>query len=161
MLQRFHFHQIPGDLLVNINIFCENCEASFFIKDHSQIKQMEIWILKTIYFPPPPKSAFLVFEEKPPKKFSSGFSSDLALQTINAQMFFWRVFLKSHEKVINHQKQYFCVFKNRNQKKICASLVFAKTKEKYRENFFKGFYLKNLKSAFLGFNQFFTIYFLF
>ena len=39
---------------------------------------------------------FLVFEVNPQKKFSSGFGSDSALKTKDAQMFFKLVFLKTY-----------------------------------------------------------------
>ena len=47
----------------------------------------------------PRKSTFLVFEENPPQQFfSSCFGFDSALKTIDTQMFFWSVFLKTHKK---------------------------------------------------------------
>ena len=43
---------------------------------------------------------------------------------------------------------------------ICASIVFkAKTKEKYEEIFFYGFYFKTQKCFFLGVNHFFQFFF--
>ena len=40
-------------------------------------------------------------------------------------------------------KGFLCVFKNTDQNNIYASIIFkAKTKQKYEENFFKGFYSK-------------------
>ena len=110
----------------------------------------------------PRKSGFLVFEENPPKKFvSSFFGFDSALKTIDAQMFFWSVFLKTQKKIIDHQKRhfgrfwrlitFFGVFKNTDQKNSCASIVFkAKTKEKYEENFFLQFLFQNSKMLFFG-----------
>ena len=55
----FHFQKIPGGL--NINAVHE---ASFYIKEQTQ----KNWYLsfKNYSFPPPLKSAFLVFEENPP-----------------------------------------------------------------------------------------------
>ena len=57
----------------------------------------------------PEKARFLVFEEKHPKKiFSSCFGSDSALKTINTQLLFCSVFLKTHQKkVISSQKRHF------------------------------------------------------
>ena len=87
-------------------------------------------------------------------------------------MFFWSVFLKMHKKsywpsktpfllflVVNNG--FLCVFKNTDQNKICASIVFkAKTKEKYEEkNVFYGYYFKTQKSSFLGLNLFFFFIF--
>ena len=79
-------------------------------------------------------------------------------------MLFWSVFLKTHKKiVINHRK---CkkwlfwqsitfilyIFKNTNQKKICASIVFkAKSKPKHKENFcFGGEVSLKTKNALFG-----------
>ena len=87
----------------------------------------------------------LVFEENPPRKFCfSCFGFDSALKTIDAQMFFWLVFLKMYKKrVIDRQKSHFgrfqqlimaflCVLKNTDQNNICASIIFkAKIKETY------------------------------
>ena len=43
--------------------------------------------------------------------FSSCFGFDSALKTIDAQMFFWLVFLKTHKKkVIDRQKRHFGCF---------------------------------------------------
>ena len=94
----------------------------------------------------PGKREFFVFEENPPKKrFSSCFGFDLALKTIVAQMFFWLVFLKTHQKkVIDRQKHHFgcflrlitfflCVFKNTDQNNICLSIVFKAKTEKNEE----------------------------
>ena len=46
----------------------------------------------------PQKSGFLIFEENPQTFFSSCFGFDSALKTIDAHMFFWPVFLKTHKK---------------------------------------------------------------
>ena len=73
-------------------------EASFYIKKQTQKYKFEIWLLKTTILDPQ-KSAFLVFEEKPPIQiFSSCFGFDSGLKTIDAQMTFWSVFLKTHYK---------------------------------------------------------------
>ena len=81
--------------------------------------------------------------------------------------YFW----KHTKKVIDRQKHHFgrfwrlitvflCVFKNTDQNNICGSIVFkAKTKEKYEEIFFYGFYFKNQKCFFLRVNQFFFKFF--
>ena len=57
----------------------------------------------------PQKSAFLVFEENPPKtkKCSLCFGFDSALKTIDAPIIFRSVFLKTHKKVIDCQKRHF------------------------------------------------------
>ena len=63
-----------------------------------QKNKFEIWVLKTTILDPR-KRAFLVFEEKPPKNvFSLCFGFDSALKTIDAQMSFLLVFLKTHWK---------------------------------------------------------------
>ena len=59
----------------------------------------------------PRNSAFLVFEENPPKKCSFCFGFDSALKTIDAQMFFRSEFLKTRtHKIIDHQKRHFGCF---------------------------------------------------
>ena len=62
-------------------------------------KKFEIWFLKTTILDLQ-KSVFLVFEENPPqkKKFPSCFGFDSALKTIDAHVFFWSVYLKTHLK---------------------------------------------------------------
>ena len=77
--------------------FCENrLEAFFYIKEQSQKNKFKIWVLKTTILYPW-KSAFLVFEEKPTKKNCSPcFGFDSALKTIEAQMSYWLLFLKTH-----------------------------------------------------------------
>ena len=64
--QSFHFQKFRG---LNINIFLWNRhEASFYIKEQTQKNKFEIWVLKTTILDPR-KSEFLVFDEKPTKKF--------------------------------------------------------------------------------------------
>ena len=54
---------------------------------------------------------------------------------------------------------FLCVFKNTDQNNICVSIVFkAKTKEKYEEIFFYGFYFKTQKYSFLWVNQFLNFF---
>ena len=60
-----------------------------------QKNKFEIWVLKTTILEPL-KSVFWVFEEKPPKICFFCFGFDSALKTIDAQMFFKSVFLKTH-----------------------------------------------------------------
>ena len=125
----FIFLKIPGG--PNINIFDENWHgASFYIKEQTQKYKLEIRLLKRTILDPQ-KSVFLVFEENPPKLlFSPCFGFDSDLITIDAQMFFWLIFLKTHKKVIDCQKHHFgCfwrlimgflyVFKNTDQNNIC------------------------------------------
>ena len=84
----FHFKKIPGGPNINI-FFCENWQgASFYIKEQTQKNKFEIFLLKSTILNPQ-KSAFLVFEENPPKKIlSSCFGFDSAVKTIEAQIFF-------------------------------------------------------------------------
>ena len=90
----------------------------------------------------PQKSAFLVFEEKPTKRICSGcFDFVSALKTIELQMFFLSVFLKTLKKVIDHQKHHFGrfwllitflggIFKKTDQNNICVYICFkARTKK--------------------------------
>ena len=78
--------------------FCESWhEASFYFKKQMHKYKLKILVFITTFLDPP-KSAFLVFKEKPPNIFSLCFNSDSALNTINAQMFFSSVFLKMHQK---------------------------------------------------------------
>ena len=78
--------------------FYENWHAaSFYIKEQTQKYKFEIRLLKSTILDPL-KKAFLVFEENPPKICFSCFSFDSVLKTLDAQMFFWSVFLKTHKK---------------------------------------------------------------
>ena len=95
---------------------------------------------------------------------SSYFLFVLALKTIEAQILFWSVFLKKHKKryqppktakmafLFDSQELFLCVFKNTDQKNICASIVFkAESKPKHEEKFFwGGVFFKNQKRTFLG-----------
>ena len=117
----------------NINIFDENLrEASFYSKEQTQKFKFEILLLKSTIFDPQ-KSA-LVFEENPPKKFSSCFGFDSAWKTIDTHMFYWSEFLKMHNKSYWLSKMPFwpflavnnvflCVFKNTYQNNIYATIV--------------------------------------
>ena len=59
-------------------------------------KQIRNSSFKNYYFGPPKKHVF-GFEENTQKQFfSSSFDFDSALKTINAQMSFWLLFLKTH-----------------------------------------------------------------
>ena len=85
----------------------------------------------------PQKSAFLVFvetENPKKKKISSCFGLDSALKTIDAQMFFWLVFLKMHKKVIDRQKRYFGRFLLFIKFFVCVFK--AESKPKHKENIF-------------------------
>ena len=56
----------------------------------------------------PEKTHFWSLKKTAPKKFSFCFGFDSALKTINAQMFLWLAFLKTHKKkVIECQKRHF------------------------------------------------------
>ena len=58
-------------------------------------------------------------------------------------------------------KVFFCAFSKIPIKITFVRLLLAKTKEKYEENFFLGFYFKTQKCPFLWVNQFFSkFYFL-
>ena len=114
---------------------------------------------------------FLVFEEKHPKKLSSCFGSDSALKTINTQMLFCSVFLKTHKKSYLPQKTPFwsflkinnffsCNLKNTDLNNICASIVFKViTNKKYEENFFLSFLFQKSKMRFFGGHQIFLKFF--
>ena len=89
------------------------------------------------------------------------FFSVLAFKTIDTQMLIWSVFLKSHKKPLLTAKNcqngvwqsitFLCVFKNTDQKNICASIVFkAESKLKHEENFFWGFSSKTKNALFWG-----------
>ena len=129
----------------NINIFCENwCKAFFYIKEQTQKYNFEIWLFKSTILDPW-KSEFLVFEENPPNIFIICVLALIqlysALKTIDAQMFFWSVFLKTHKKkVIDRQKHHFgcfwllitvflCISKILI-KITCVCLLFLKLKQK-------------------------------
>ena len=99
---------------------------------------------KKYHFGPPKKCVFCFWRKPPKKNFSLCFGFDSALNTIDAQMFFWLVFFKTHKKiVIDHQKHHFgsfwrlitfflCVLNNIDQDNICVSIVLkAKTEKKY------------------------------
>ena len=135
----------PGNffyLYSKISIFfCENWyEALFYNNEQTQKYKLKIWIPKLFYCYPR-KSVFLVFKEKHWKQnLSSGFGSNSALKTINTLLLFCSVFLKTHKKVINHQKRHFghflkiniffsCIFKN-TYKWTFVFLLFQKLKLK-------------------------------
>ena len=62
--------------------------------------KFEIWLLKSIILDPQ-KSVFWFFEETPSQKkknVSLCFGFDSALKTIDAQIFFWSLFLNTHKK---------------------------------------------------------------
>ena len=90
--------------------------------------------------------------------FFSSFFSDSALKTIDAQMLCRFVFLKTYKTpktakmeclTVNNFSQ--CVFKNTDQKNICASIVFkAESKPKHEEKYFGGVFFKNQKCTFSG-----------
>ena len=89
--QSFHFQKIPGG--PNINFYWWKLAWSFLLHKKNAEIQIWIWLLKSTNMDPQ-KSGFLVFEENPPTFFfSSCFRFNLALKTIEAQMFFWLIFL--------------------------------------------------------------------
>ena len=97
----------------------------FTVKNNRR-KKSQIWVSKATILDPP-KWVF-VFWRKPPQKIcSSGFGYDSALKTIDAQMFFWSVFLKTHFKELLTVKNAILIvfgdFKNNDQNNICASIV--------------------------------------
>ena len=114
----------------------------------------------------------MVIEENPPKKISVCFGFDSALKTIDTQMFFWSVFLKTRQKVIDHQKRhfgpfwqlimFFCVFSKILFKITSVRLLFLKLKQKknVKKNFLYSFYFKTQKCSFWGSPNFFQIFFL-
>ena len=95
--QSFHFEKILGG--PNINIFWWKWACSFLLHKRTNA-EIQIWklIFKKYHFGPSKKCVF-GFRRKPPQKFFSlCFSFDSAFKTIDAQMFFWSVFLKTHKK---------------------------------------------------------------
>ena len=106
--QSFHFLKFQGAQI--LILFYENWhEAFFYIKEQMKKYKFEIWLLKSTILDPR-KNAFLVFKENPLTKFSSGFIFDSALKTLDAQMFFWSVILKTPKKFIDYQKRHFGLF---------------------------------------------------
>ena len=93
----FIFKKFPG---AQILIFSdENWHAaSFYIKEQTQKYKFGIWRFKKYHFGPPKKWVFNLWR-KPQTFFSSCFGFDSALKTIDAHMFFWPVFLKTHKKI--------------------------------------------------------------
>ena len=77
-------------------------------------------------------------------------------------MFFCSVFLKMDKKAINRQKRpnlefltvnsfFYCIFKNTEQKNICASIVFKdESEQKHEDKFLLGVFLQKPKMCFLG-----------
>ena len=127
---------------------------------------------------------FLVFVENHPKKFvSSCFGLDSALKTIDAQMFFWSVFFKTHKKVIGRQTRhlgcfwwlitfFFCVFSKILKMLLFKSqisnlyfcvcfLLFLKLKQKknMKKYFFMVFISKLKNALFWGSTNFFQFFF--
>ena len=88
------------------------------------------------------------------------FGFDSALKTIDAQMFFWSVFLKTYKKsywlsktpfwsfsVVNNG--FLCIFKNTDRNNICVSCILkAKTEKKIRKKL-----INPQKKAFLSFEK--------
>ena len=76
-----------------------------------QRTRVKVLIFQKVY---PQKSAFFVFEEKhPKKKFSLCFGSDSALKTINTQLLFCSVFLKTHQKkLLTAKNAILAIFEN-------------------------------------------------
>ena len=109
-------------------------ELPFTLRTNAEI---QIWNLtfKKYHFGPPKKCIF-GFWRKPSKNvFSSCFGFDSALKTIDAQMFFWIVFLKTHKKSYRQSKTplwtflavnngFLWVFQKYWLNNICASIVF-------------------------------------
>ena len=83
-------------------------ELPFTLMNKRRNTNLKIDFLKEPFWTPE-KRAFLILVENPPKKFcSSCFGLDSALKTIDAQMFFWLAFLKTHKiKVNDCQKRHF------------------------------------------------------
>ena len=79
-------------------------------------------------------------------------------------MLFWSIFFSMYSKKVNNRQKllkwhfcltansfFQCVFKNTDQKDICASIVFkAEPKPKHKEIFFGGFFYQKPKTRFFG-----------
>ena len=131
--------------------------------------EIQIWNLtfKTYHFGPPKKCIFGCWRNSPDTFCFFLFQLWFSFKNNNLLS----VFLKTHKKSYWLSKTPFwpflavnnvflCIFKNTDQNNICVSIVFkAKTKEKYEEIFFYGFYFKTQKCSFLGVNQFLSFHF--
>ena len=125
----------------------------FTIKNRRKHTNLKL-SLKTILFWPP-KSMILVFEETPPKKKNSscfGFYS--ALKSIDTQMFFWLVFLKTHKKVIDCQKRHFGRFWRLITFFCEFSKILIKRTKIWRQNLFTVFISKLKNALFWGSTNF-------
>ena len=136
----FHFQKIPGG--PNINIFWRKLAWSLLL--HLRKKaEIQIWnlTLKKYHFGPPKKCIFSFWRKPPQKIFPSCFGFDSALNIIDAQMFFWSVFLKTQKKVIDRQKRHFGCF----WQLITVFCAFSKILIKVTIFFFLLFYKLELK----------------
>ena len=115
----------------------------------------------------PQKVRFWFLKKNPQHFCSSCFGFDSALKTIDAQMFFWLIFLKMHKKNYWQSKTPFwlflAVFSQILTKLTFVRLLFLKLKQKKnrKKKIFKGFF-QTQKCNFSGLNQFlFFIFFCF
>ena len=132
--------------------------AGYTIKNKRRNTNLKFEFLKVPFWTPE-KEHFWFLKKTPQKIFSLWFRFDSALKAIDTQMFFWSLFLKTHTKKLLTIKNamlavnngFLCVFKNTDQNKICASIIFkAKTKENYEEKLFLQFLNRNSKMPFYG-----------
>ena len=98
------------------------------------------------YFGPPKKRNFDFWRKNPPKKWSSCFSFDSALKTIDAQMSFRSVFLKTPLWPIWQLLTFFSAFYKILTKTTFVCLIFLKLKQK-KKNLIKNL-TKNISSYF-------------
>ena len=159
--QSFHFLKIPGG--PNINSFLWKLAWSFLLHIRTN-GEIQMWNLtfKKYHFGPPKKCVFGFWRNPPPKKLSSCFAFDSALNTIDARMFFWSVFLKTQKKSYWPSKTPFCPFLMVNNNFYCrfkkmikitfVRLLFLKLnlKRNIKNIFYYAFYCKNWKMPIFG-----------
>ena len=124
-------------------------QLPFTLKNKHRITNLKFDFKKVPFWTP--KKFLFGFWRKPPQKLSLCFGFDSALKQRRTNVL---LVGNLETKVIDRQKCHFsrlwqlitillCDFNNANKNNICASFVFkAKTKEKYEENLFNGFYFK-------------------
>ena len=97
--QIFHFQKIPGGPKNYIFFVKIGMKLPFTLNNKWR---STIWNLtfKKDHFGPPKKWVFGFWRKPTNKIFSSCFSLDSVLKTIDAQIFFWSVFLKTHRNII-------------------------------------------------------------
>ena len=108
---KFSFSKIPRGPNFNIFFVKIGTKLPFTLK-YKRRNTILKFDFQKVPFWTPQKVPFLVFEENsPPKHFLLCFGFDSALKTIDAQVFFWLVFLKTDKKkLLNVKNAFLAIF---------------------------------------------------